>query len=91
MTAMQFGKVSSVLDALIRVDGKVMTKREFVISRMKDGWTPTKKEGVVSYYGSRWDVKESKPRTEYRLAKRKSHIQDQQNGVQFRFVFGSTS
>lgn len=46
-----------------------MTKREFVISRMKDGWTPTKKEGVVSYYGSRWDVKESKPRTEYRLAK----------------------
>lgn len=36
-----------------------MTKREFVISRMKDGWTPTKKEGVVSYYGSRWDVKES--------------------------------
>ena len=50
MTAMQFGKVSSVLDVLIRVDGKVMTKREFVISRMKDGWTPTKKEGVVSYY-----------------------------------------
>ena len=46
-----------------------MPKREFVISRMKDGWTPTKKEGVVSYYGSRWDVKESKPRTEYRLAK----------------------
>lgn len=69
MTAMRFGKVSSVLDVLIRVDGKVMTKREFVISRMKDGWTPTKKEGVVSYYGSRWDVKESKPRTEYRLAK----------------------
>ena len=56
MTAMRFGKVSSVLDVLIRVDGKVMTKREFVISRMKDGWTPTKKEGVVSYYGSRWDV-----------------------------------
>ena len=43
MTAMRFGKVSSVLDVLIRVDGKVMTKREFVISRMKDGWTPTKK------------------------------------------------
>ena len=67
MTAMRFGKVSSVLDVLIRVDGKVMTKREFVISQMKDGWTPTKKEGVVSYYGSRWDVRESKPRTEYRL------------------------
>ena len=46
MTAMQFGKVSSVLDALIRVDGKVMTKREFVISRMKDVDGLTKEEGV---------------------------------------------
>lgn len=69
MTAMRFGKVASVLNVLIRVDGDVMTRREFVISRIKDGWTPTKKEGVVSYYGSRWDVKESKLRTEYRLAK----------------------
>lgn len=52
MTAMQFGKVSSVLDALIRVDGKVMTKREFVISRMKDGWTPTKKRALSATMGA---------------------------------------
>lgn len=69
MSAMQFGRVVSVLEASIRVDGRLTTRREFVISCLKDGWTPKKEEGVVSYYGSRWDVKESKPKTVYHLAK----------------------
>ena len=69
MTAMQFGRVQSVLNTRIRVDGKVVTKRDFIISSVRDGWEPARKDGVVSYYGSRWDVKQSKPRTEYHLRK----------------------
>ena len=69
MTAMRFGRVQSVLDTRIRVDGKVVTKREFIIGLLRDGWMPERKDNVVSYYGSRWDRKESKPRTEYRMCK----------------------
>lgn len=69
MTDMRFGKVMATLETLIRVDGKVMSKLEFVKWAVEDGWNPRVEEGVVSYYGSKWNPKESKPRTEYHLAK----------------------
>ncbi len=69
MTAMQFGRASSVLETSIWVEGRLMTRREFVIAFLKDGWTPKKEEGVITYYGSRWDVKESKPKTVYHLSR----------------------
>ena len=69
MTTIQFGRVQVIMDTPIRVDGKLTTKRDFIIKSIRDGWMPEKQEGVVSYYGSRWNRKESKPRTEHRLRK----------------------
>lgn len=69
MTPLRFGQVTAFMDTRIRVDGAVMTKREFIINSIKDGWIPEKEEGVVSWYGSRWNAKKTKPRTEYRLCK----------------------
>lgn len=69
MPPLRFGRISAFMDASIRVDGKVMTRRQFIIDSINDGWAPQKKEGVTSWYGSRWERKESKPRTEYQLYK----------------------
>lgn len=69
MSPMRFGKVDGVLGSLVRCDGKVMTRREFVIQAVKDGWTPEQRDGVTSWYGSRWEPKQSKPKTEYCLVK----------------------
>lgn len=69
MSPMRFGKVDAVLGSLIRCDGKVMTRREFVVQAVKDGWMPKQLDGVTSWYGSKWEPKQSKPRTEYRLVK----------------------
>ena len=57
------------MDTIIRVDGKIMTRREFIINSIKDGWVPQKKEGVTSWYKSRGEFKESRSRTEYQLHK----------------------
>lgn len=65
MSFMRFGKVDGVLGSLIRCDGKLMTRREFVIQAVKDGWIPERREGVTSWYRG----KETKPRTEHRLSK----------------------
>lgn len=35
----------------------------------KDGWIPKKREGVTTWYGSKWEPKESKPKTVYSLDK----------------------
>ena len=69
MTPMKFGKVKSSMEKLIRIDGKVMTKRDMIITCVRDGWAPERKDNVVTYYGSKWNVKESKPKTEYKLKK----------------------
>lgn len=65
MTPMRFGKVSSCMDALVRVDGKVMTKREFVVYLFKNGYAPKMRENVVSW--NRRTGEETKPKTEYRM------------------------
>lgn len=65
MSPMRFGKVDAVLGSLIRCNGKLMTRREFVIQAVKDGWMPKQRDGATRWYRG----KESKPRTEYRLVK----------------------
>ena len=69
MTALRFGKVKSQMEKLDRFDGKVMSRRDFIIQSIKDGWVPEKTENVTTWYGSRWEPKESKPKTVYTLNK----------------------
>ena len=69
MTALRFGKVKAQMEKLARFDGKVMSYRDIVIQSVKDGWMPKKQEGVTTWYGSRWEPKQSKPKTVYKLAK----------------------
>ena len=43
------------------------TRRDFIIDELAKGYNPEIRENAVHYYGSKWDVKKSKPKTEYRL------------------------
>lgn len=49
--------------------GKVEYKcrRDFIIDALSEGGKAEQKDGIISYYGSKWDRKQSKPKTEYRL------------------------
>lgn len=69
MTPLRFGQVSVLMNSSIRVEGRIMTRREFVINCVKDNWVPQKKDGVTSWYKRGGEVKESKPKTEYQLYK----------------------
>lgn len=69
MTALRFGKVKSQMEKQELFDGKVMSRRDFIIQSVKDGWLPEKTENVTTWYGSRWEPKESKPKTVYTLNK----------------------
>ncbi len=72
MTPLKFGKVKTKMEKMTRFNGKIMQTREFVVSLIKDGYIPEKEEGVASWYGSKWNPKQSKPRTEYFLFKDRS-------------------
>ncbi len=69
MMPLRFGRVNSTMEKLIRADGKLMSMLEFIITRVKEGWMPEKKEGVTTWYKSRQEWKESKPKTVYMLVK----------------------
>ena len=43
------------------------SRRDFIIDTLSEGGKAEQKDGVISYYGSKWNVKQSKPKTEYRL------------------------
>lgn len=43
------------------------SRRDFIIDTLAEGGKAKQKDGIISYYGSKWDVKQSKPKTEYRL------------------------
>ena len=45
----------------------IKSRRDFIIDTLSEGGKAEQKYGVISYYGSKWDVKQSKPKTEYRL------------------------
>ena len=65
MTPMKFGKVSACMEKLVRVDGKVMPKREFIISLLKSGYAPQLRENVVSW--NKRTGEKNKPKTEYHM------------------------
>lgn len=67
MPPLRFGQVAVLMNTSIRVDGKITTRREFIINSIKDGWVPQKKDGVTSWYKRGGEYKESGPRTEYKL------------------------
>lgn len=62
---LQKGKVEKTLDNLIRVDGTVMTEKEFIYSKLKQGYVPYIEENY-SYYSKRLD-EYTKPRNDYRI------------------------
>lgn len=43
------------------------SRRDFIIDTLSEGGKAEQKEGIISYYGSKWERKQSKPKTEYRL------------------------
>lgn len=65
MTPMKFGKVKARMESLVRVDGKVMPKREFIIALLKKGYTPQLRENVVSW--NKRTGERNKPKTEHRM------------------------
>lgn len=69
MTPFRFGQVSSIMENIVRTDGKLMSTREFVFARVKEGWRPEKEDGVTTWYKRSREWKESKPKTVYRLVK----------------------
>ena len=69
MTAMRFGRVSAIMERLFRYDGVVMSRRQFVLNRVKEGWRPDKVEDQTSWRRIHLEWVEGKPHTEYRLVK----------------------
>ena len=63
MSPMQFGRICKTLEKQVRSNGRVMTKRDFLVQSIQNGLVPRKKENVVTW----WRGMESKPKTEYRL------------------------
>lgn len=43
------------------------SRRDFIIDTLAEGGKAEQKDGIISYYGSKWDRKQSKPKTKYRL------------------------
>ena len=43
------------------------SRRDFIIDTLAEGGKAEQRDGIISYYGSKWDRKQSKPKTEYRL------------------------
>ena len=43
------------------------SRRDFIIDTLAEGGKAEQKDGIISCYGSKWDRKQSKPKTEYRL------------------------
>jgi hypothetical protein len=62
---MMAGKAEATLSKLSRYEGVVRTSADFVAYLSQNGGRPEIREGVTSFYGSKWDLKESKPKTEH--------------------------
>lgn len=67
MTDMQRGKVLKTLMKSTAENGILMTRKDFIKSHIEAGAHTKQVDGVTSFYGSKWERKESKPKTEYRL------------------------
>ena len=70
-TQIQIERIYNVLSKIqgYREGEKVnyKSRRNFIIDILSEGGKAEQKDGIVSYYGSKWDRKQSKPKTEYRL------------------------
>lgn len=70
-TKIQVERVYNILSKIqgYTVDGETTCKsrRDFIKDIIAEGGKIEQRDGVVSYYGSKWDPKRSKPKTEYRL------------------------
>ena len=67
-------QIERIYDVLSKIQGyregekvKYKSRRDFIIDTLSEGGKAEQKDGVISYYGSKWDRKQSKPKTEYRL------------------------
>lgn len=63
MSPMQFGRICKTMEKQVRSNGRIMTKRDFLIRCVQNGLAPKKEENVVTW----WRGRKSKPKTEYRL------------------------
>ena len=66
-TQIQIERIFDVLSKKYIYDGKLKTRKDFIIDTLSEGGKAEHKDGIISYYGSKWDRKQSKPKTEYRL------------------------
>lgn len=70
-TQIQTERIFDVLSKIqgYRNGGKIeyKSRKDFIIDILAEGGKAERKDGIVSYYGSKWDRKQSKPKTEYRL------------------------
>lgn len=65
MSPMQAARVKKSLDKLIRYNGEVMTKKEYIYKKLKEGVKPSYQENY-SYYSSKTKTM-TKPKTLYKL------------------------
>ena len=66
-TQIQTERIFNVLSKKYIYNGKLKTRKDFIIDTLSEGGKAEQKDGIISYYGSKWDRKQSKPKTEYRL------------------------
>lgn len=67
-------QIERIYDVLSKIQGyregekvNCKSRKDFIIDTLAEGGKAEQKDGVISYYGSRWNPKQSKPKTEYRL------------------------
>ena len=67
-------QIERIFDVLSKIkgysdNGKVeyKSRKDFIIDTLAEGGKAEQKDGVISYYGSKWERKQSEPKTEYRL------------------------
>lgn len=66
MTPLRIHKVMATLGSLVKENGKIMTRHEFVKKKLRDGWMPHKVENEIE---SKGNLRSSRTRTEYQLRK----------------------
>ena len=67
-------QIERIYDVLSKIQGyregekvNYKSRKDFIIDTLAEGGKAEQKDGIVSYYGSKWNRKQSKPKTEYRL------------------------
>lgn len=67
-------QIERIFDVLSKIkgysdNGKVeyKSRKDFIIDTLSEGGRAEQKDGIISHYGSKWERKQGKPKTEYRL------------------------